>query len=390
MRTLLPTALLLALLTPAAASAAQEPTGDRAQAHDRPLRHALDRYVAAGVPGAVVLVRDGDRTTRITSGVGRLDSPQPIRATDRFRVGSLTKTYTATVVLQLVGEGRLSLQDTVERWLPGRVPNGENVTLRQLLTHTGGLGDYFQHAGFFDPFFAGDLQHFWTPQDLLDAAVAEPPVFPPGTGWQYSNTGYMLLGHVIQAATGESIQEHLQRRIFGPLRLRDTSFDVQPEIAGRHAHGYSRLPSPSQDLVDVTDWSPSYAWSAGAIVSTADDTATFYGALLAGRVLRPDLLEQMKTTVPIGAGDEENYGTGLWHTRNVATVPGAQLSCGAVWGHDGDLLGYHADAFVRADRKRVAVLLGTYSKDEYDTSILRAQVDVLEAALCGEARRGND
>ncbi len=392
MRTLLPTGLLLAaaLLAPAAASAALQPTGDRSEAHGHGLRHALDRYVASGVPGAVVLVRDGNRTTRITSGAGRLNSREPIRATDRFRVGSLTKTYTATVVLQLVGEGRLSLQDTVERWLPGRVPNGEHVTVRQLLMHTSGLGDYFQHPGFFDPFFAGDVQHFWTPRDVIDAAVAEPPVFAPGTAWQYSNTGYVLLGLVVQSATGESIQSHLQRRIFGPLRLRDTSFDVQPVMAGRHAHGYSRLTSPSQDLVDVTDWSPSYAWSAGAIVSTADDTATFYAALLAGRVLRPALLEQMKTTVPIGAGAEENYGMGLWHSRNISTVEGAQLSCGAAWGHDGDLLGYHADAFVSADRRRVAVLLGTYSKDEYGPTILQAQFDVLEAALCGEGRRGNN
>ena len=96
----------------------------------------------------------------------------------------------------------------------------------------------------------------------------------------------------------------------------------------------------------------------------------------------------MKTTVPMGAGEEENYGMGLWHTRSMM-IPGAQLSCGAVWGHDGDILGYHADAFVRPDRKRVVVLLGTYSKDEYDLGILQAQFDVLEAALCGEGRRGN-
>lgn len=391
MRKLLPTVLLAAaaLCAPAAASAADKQQSEHAVGHGSALRHALDRYVASGVPGAVVLVRDRDRVTRVTSGVGRVESREPVRVTDRFRVGSLTKTYTAAVVLQLAGEGRLSLQDTVERWLPGRVPNGENVTLRQLLTHTGGLGDYFQHPGFFDPFFEGDVQHLWTPQDLLDAAVAEAPIFPPGTRWQYSNTGYMLLGHIVQAATGDSIQAQLQRRIFGPLRLRHTSFDVQPVIAGHHAHGYSRLPSASQELVDVTDWSPSYAWSAGAIVSTADDTATFYRALLTGRVLRRELLAQMKTTVPIGAGEEENYGMGLWHTRSIATVPGARLSCGAVWGHDGDLLGYHADAFVREDRKRVVVLLGTYSKDEYDQSMLAAQFDVLEAALCGEVRRGN-
>jgi D-alanyl-D-alanine carboxypeptidase len=197
----------------------------------------------------------------------------------------------------------------------------------------------------------------------------------------------MLLGHIVQAATGDSIDTQLQRRIIRPLRLRDTSFDLQPQIAGHHAHGYSRLPSDTGELIDVTDWSPSYAWSAGAIVSTADDTATFYSALLNGHLLRPELLAQMKATVPIGAGPDENYGTGLWHTRSVA-IPDSRLSCGAVWGHDGDILGYHADAFARADRKRVVVLLGTYSKDEYDLDTLHAQFHVLETALCGTPRTG--
>ena len=318
MRTLLFIVVLTAvgLLAPAVANAGPSEL-DR---HHGPLRQALDRYVATGVPGAVVLVRDGDRTTRLTSGVDRLESNESVRATDRFRVGSITKTYVATVLLQLVGERRVSLEDTVERWLPGRVPNGRNVTVRQLMTHTSGLGDYFQQPGFFDPFFAGDTQHRWTPQDLLAAAVTVPPVFTPGSGWQYSNTGYMLLGHIVRAATGNPIETELQRRIFGPLRLHDTSFDTQPVMAGRHAHGYSRLPSESQALVDVTDWSPSYAWSAGAIVSTADDTATFYDALLTGRVLRPYLLAQMMTTVPMGAPGED-YGLGLWRTRGIA-LPG--------------------------------------------------------------------
>jgi D-alanyl-D-alanine carboxypeptidase len=289
-------------------------------------------------------------------------------------------------VLQLVGEGRLSLQDTVERWLPGRVPDGGNITLRQLLTHTSGLADYFGHPGFFDPFFAGDLQHVWTAADLLAAAVAEPPDFAPGTSWHYSNTGYMLLGHIVQAATGDSIDAQLQRRIIRPLRLEHTSFDLEPQIAGHHAHGYSREASAAGELVDVTDWSPSYAWSAGAIISTADDTASFYGALLGGRLLRPDLLAQMKTTVPMGLPDE-SYGLGLWHTRSVV-IPGSRFSCGAMWGHDGDILGYHADAFSRTDRPRVVVLLGSYSKDESDLATQHAQFDVLDTALCGAPPNG--
>src|SRR5207249_3944094 len=112
------------------------------------IQRALDRLTATGAPGAIVLVRDGNQTLRLTSGYGNLEKKTPMRTTDRFRIGSVTKTFVATVALQLVGKGTLALDDTVERWLPGLVPNGKTITVRELLNHTSGIFDYTNDQGF--------------------------------------------------------------------------------------------------------------------------------------------------------------------------------------------------------------------------------------------------
>jgi D-alanyl-D-alanine carboxypeptidase len=374
--------LIAAVLTSFAVSLAGVSSAAAGEPDAARLQRALDRYVAAGVPGAVALARDGRRITRVTAGVGRLDPRRPIRATDRFRVGSLTKTFTAVLVLQLARHGRLALDDTVERWLPGRVPGGDAITVRQLLSHTSGLFDYtLDTEATFGPFLAGDRDHIWAPLQLIDIAVAHPPDFPPGAAWQYSNTGYILLGLIVEAATHRSYARVLQRRILDPLRLRRTTLDTHGQIAGRYAHGYSRLLSPTGQLEDVSDLSPSWGWAAGALVSTADDVAAFYRALLAGRLLRRHELAEMQTTVSMGLPGED-YGLGLWRTHTVLISP-TPLPCGAAWGHNGDIFGYHADAFVRADGRHEVVLLGSLANDEYDAAVEAAQFDVLSAGLCG-------
>ncbi|MEA2178875.1 MAG: D-alanyl-D-alanine carboxypeptidase, partial [Solirubrobacteraceae bacterium] len=150
--------LVAALAVPAAASAL--PTAPQ-------LRRDVARAVAAGVPGVIVLVRDGPRTVSVAGGSARLKPRAPMRVDDRFRIASLTKTYVATVVLQLAGEGRLSLHDTVERWLPGMVPNGHHITLRHLLNHHSGLFDYFNDPQVLQPYLEGDLSRTWTPEQLV-------------------------------------------------------------------------------------------------------------------------------------------------------------------------------------------------------------------------------
>jgi D-alanyl-D-alanine carboxypeptidase len=363
-----------AIVAPAGAATVPR---DRLTASVPRLRAALDHLVAAGAPGAVVLVRDGHRTVRLASGFADPARKAPMRVTDRFRAGSVTKTFVSTVVLQLAGEGRLSLADTVERWLPGLVPNGQAITIGQLLNHTSGLFDYTQDRAVLRPYVRGHLRFVWAPRALVGRANAHPPLFAPGAGWSYSNTGYILLGLIVEAAAADSLPAELQQRVFRPLGLRHTTFDSAPRITGRHAHGY--LAPGKRPARDVSVFSPSFAWAAGALVSTADDLARFYRALLGGRLLRPDLLAAMKTTVAMGPPGEF-YGLGLWKTTSMGLSPTNKLACGPVWGHDGDFPGYTTDAFSSEDTRRQMVLL--VNTDSLRRPAQRALVRVGDIAAC--------
>ncbi len=261
MRRACPLLAVVALLAIAGVAAtAVTATPYRAAGRETQLQRALDRVVAAGVPGAVLLVREGDRTIRLASGSENLKPRTPMRADDRFRVGSITKTFVATVVLQLVGERRLALEDTVERWLPGVVPNGKRITLHQLLNHTSGLFDYGGDRKFIAEAYRHPLKD-WTPRQIVAVATAHKPRFAPGMGWSYSDTNYYVLGLIVEAATKHSLARELRDRIFTPLRLRATSLPSAPAIAGRYAHGYFLRPRQ-----DVSVGSPSVFWAAGALV----------------------------------------------------------------------------------------------------------------------------
>ena len=174
------------------------------------------------------MIRDKNRTVSIASGLGNVDEQTPMRPGDRFRIASHTKTYVATVVLQLVSEGKLRLDDTVEQWLPGLVPNGDEITIRQLLNMTSGLFDYEQDPRVFAPYINGDLGYHWSPLELVQIAVSHEPLFEPGATQSYSNTGYILAGLIIEAATGNTLRGELSHRIFRPLDLRATSFPTSP------------------------------------------------------------------------------------------------------------------------------------------------------------------
>jgi D-alanyl-D-alanine carboxypeptidase len=367
-------ALGVAVGATAAAAAPQ-----RAAAREPELQRALDRVVAAGVPGAVALVRDGNRTIRLASGSGNLNAKTPMRTGDRFRVGSVTKTFVATVVLQLVGEGKLRLTDTVERWLPGVVPNGGRITLRMLLNHTSGLFDYggdrkWLAAAYRDP------MRDWPPREIVAVATAHKPHFAPGAGWSYSNTNYVVLGLIVEAATKHPLATELRHRILTPLQLHGTSLPTQPRIGGRYAHGYFLRP-----LQDVSDGSPSVVWAAGALVSTADDIATFYRALLGGRLLSPELLREMRTTVTPASGF--SYGLGLQKLDG---------PCGTFWGHSGGSPGYAVDALNGKNGQRQVVVL-VNATDPLTPSLKnfrsfnaperagRALERFIETAYCGNA-----
>jgi D-alanyl-D-alanine carboxypeptidase len=343
------------------------------------LQYALDRLIASGVPGAVVLARDGNRTITLAGGYGNLKQKTPTKATDRFRVGSITKTFVATVVLQLVGENKLGLDDTIEQWLPSVVPNGKSITVRQLLNMTSGLFDYLNDGDTTvdDRLFKGDLTYRWSPLELIAISNAHKPRFTPGTGWSYCSTCYVLLGLMVEKSTGNPLGTELRRRVFVPARLRSTSFDTQPRIAGPHAHGYERV--VANRLTDVSVLSPSYGWAAGAVVSNAGDLARFYRALLGGRLLRPDLLRAMESRVRIGSsGRFAPYGLGLFRSS---------LGCGVVFGHAGSIAGYEAHAYSSKDGRRQAVVLvslGSYSQSKRTASAIES---ALATAYCTKSLR---
>jgi D-alanyl-D-alanine carboxypeptidase len=326
--------------------------------------------VAAGSPGALVLVEHGASRTQAAVGLADLRGRVALRGGDRFRAGSITKSFVAVVVLQLVREGRLSLDDSVQRRLPGLVPNGRLVTIRQLLAHTSGIADYTADELFLRR-TASEPGRTWRPRELVDRAVRMGPVGPPGGRFSYASTNYILLGLVVERVTGTTVGEQLQRRIFAPLRLRDTSFVPGARVTGRHAHGYA--PSAHDGIVgslatarDRSAASASWAWAAGAVVSSAPDLSRFFRALLAGRLLPKRLLEQMRPAP--GA----RYGLGLATFRT---------PCGPAVGHTGNLLGTVSAAWSTPDGgRRVVGMTNSYPLSPAADTAFR---HLLETAFCG-------
>jgi D-alanyl-D-alanine carboxypeptidase len=330
-------ALAAALIVPAAAFTAACGSTDDNDAAPRPpakaaaarptLDSQLRRVVAAGAPGAIALVNDGHEVRLHAAGVADRPTDRALRPTDRFRAGSMTKSFVAAAALQLVGEGKLSLNDSVERWLPGILPYGERVTVRQLLNLTSGVPD--NQGPVEAEFLKGNMTRSWSPRELVALVAHKKPDFAPGSSWAYSNTNYVLAGLIIERATGHRLGRELERRIFTPLRLRHTSFPVNASaIAGSHASGYAFL---EDKLRDVTVLNPSGMWAAGNLVSTAADIAHFWHVLLGGKLLAPAQLAAMKTTVHAWKGTPFRYGLGI---QEIPTP------CGTLWGNGGDLAGY--------------------------------------------------
>jgi D-alanyl-D-alanine carboxypeptidase len=348
------------------------------------LQQALDKLVSDGVPGAIALQRQGPQERRAASGVADLETKRPIRATDRFRIGSITKSFVSTVVLQLVGERRLSLDDSVERWLPGVVPHGDAITVRVLMNHTSGLYDYLD--GPFTLQLLHDPLTTVQPLQAVQYAVAHPPLFAPGTRYSYSNTNYILLGMIVAAVDKAPAQRQMAspafdvyRRIIGPLRLWHTSFPLtDPDIHRRHAHGYLMDLPPELGfpaILDTTRFNPSAAWTAGAIISTLDDIADFHHALFTGALLRPDQQRELQTTVPGDAG--QDVGLGVFKI---------QTPCGPAWGHGGGTPSHASYSAIAPDGSRQAVVMVTRGgADLWPPQITADFARALVTAFCGQA-----
>lgn len=318
-----------ALTPPATAAPGGAGAGTAGEPDPAALQAALDRIVTAGGTAALARVEGfGCRWTG-SSGAAVLGRPHPPAPTGHFRIGSITKTFVSTVVLQLVGQRRLGLDDPVQRWLPGALPDGGRITVRHLLQHTSGLFNYtdilFADA---DEFLRNRFRTF-SAEQLLALAVAQPPLFEPGTSWSYSNTNYVVLGLIIERITGRRYGAEVARRVLRPLDLDNTHVPgARARLPHPHARGYLGVERDGQPtLVDVTELNPSIAWAAGEMVSTTRDLNRFLRALLGGRLVRPAQLAEMLT--PVG---EAEYGLGVYRFQ----VPGGPT----LWGHDGGIPGF--------------------------------------------------
>jgi len=301
---------------------------------------------------------------------------------DRFRVHSVTKTFVAAAALRLAEQGKLHLDDTVEHWLPGLLPRGEGdtITVRQLLQHTSGLSNLDDPASSasLDSELNKDIAHVFPPGELIALAARQPLDFQPGTSWNYSNTGYLVLGKIMEKATGLPLGTVLARQLFRPLGLRSTTFDAGPKIGGRFAHGY--IADADGKYTDGTTLTAG-AWAAGAIVSTAGDLATFYADLLAGKVLRPSSLRSMTTTVRASGPYYNLQRAGLGIFRYTVFCSGGKQR--EAWGHTGGNPATTDVVLASRDGSRVVVLMVNTGGLLPETFFPRADAAYCRAAAAG-------
>ncbi|WP_172386934.1 serine hydrolase [Streptomyces sp. MNP-20] len=342
-----------------------------------PLQQVVNAIHDTGTVGVLAQVRSPGVRHPARAGTAELGTGQPVPWDGRFRIGSATKTFTATVMLQLVGEGQLSLDDSVERWLPGAVEgnghDGRLITVRRLLQHTSGIPDVLgdipalnSAAG-----YRAERLRTYTPQELVALAMRHPAPNKLGV-WSYSNTNYILAGMIIKKVTGHSWADEVNARIIGRLGLTKTSTPgTSASIPGAHAHGYRAFGTGT--VLDVTEFNPSAVDASGSIISSADDLSRFYTALLDGRLLEPAELDEMTTTVSapqLGEGAE--YGLGL-----------AKLSLpcgsGSYFTHVGSVSGYRTQVGVTPDATRTAVVLATGDGDEHTQDAIKR---LMEQELC--------
>nr|WSW68167.1 beta-lactamase family protein [Streptomyces sp. NBC_00995] len=378
-------ALLLAPSGGPAAVADPQPTD--------PLQRRVDAIHDTGVVGVSAEVTAPGTRAVARAGVAERGARSPMPPGGRFRIGSATKTFTAAVVLQLVGEGRLSLEDTVERWLPGVVrgagPDGACVTVRQLLQHTSGIPEVLPAIAALNSVHGYRAERFrtYTPQELAGLAMRRPEGVSAEATWSYSNTNYILAAMIIREVTGRSWDREVEDRIIRPLGLSGTSMPgTSPFVPGRHAHAYTAF-GRSTDTgtgagtgrgagIDVTVLDPSMAIGSGAVISTTHDLSRFYAALLRGRLLEPAELAEMTATVS-APGMGVSYGLGL------GELP---LTCGGTYyGHPGELLGYRTWAGVTRDGSRTAVV---YATSEGGPDTQQAMRTLVDQELCGAHRPG--
>ncbi|GAA5768162.1 D-aminopeptidase [Streptosporangium roseum] len=344
---------------------------------DRPeLQKAIEEIVDSGLAGVTMRVHDERGEWAGSAGEAELGGSAKPPINGHVRIGSNTKTFTATVVLQLVAEGKIGLDTPVDDYLP-EFGLDERITVRMLLQHTSGVfnfsGEIYDDGtiapGIPIPYSTTGKEWMdnrfktYRPQELVELALSKPPRFEPGTGWSYSNTNYVLARLLIEKVTGRSVAEEMQRLILGPLGLSGTVVPEGPEIPEPHAQAYYRYEDGGeQKTIDITRQNPSWISSGGDMISTTQDLHTFISALLGGKLLPAPLLAEMCTPHPTGIPNMD-YGLGVF----VLTTDGG----GTVISHNGAAVGHAALMYSTPDGSKT-LTAALNCVDDADLSIAAA------------------
>jgi D-alanyl-D-alanine carboxypeptidase len=322
---------------PAASSAsAAEPV-----AWDAKLTEAIPKAMQqASIPGAIIGVwKDGKAPYVKAFGVRDAATGEPMAPDLHMRIGSVTKTFVTTAILQLVDQGKVGLDDPISKYVPG-VPSGEAITIRQLAGMRSGLFDYSDVTQAAMP---NDPQRRYTPQDLLGIISQHQPVFPPDAKFDYNNSNTVLLGLVVEKVSGQSLDRYIDEHIVQPEHLTHTVFPADATLPSPHARGYTKM--PDGQIVDGTDWNPSWGWAAGQMVSTADDLHTWARDLATGKLLSPAAQrDREKFQIAPSEGDGALYGLGV------------EYQFGWI-GHNGNITGYQTYAYYLPTEKTTLVVM---------------------------------
>ena len=326
-----------------------------AQQADERLERALGQIVAMpnGPPGVSALVQRGKVRELHTAGRSKLDAAGPIRLNQHMRIASVTKAFTGAVTLRLVERGKLALGDTVGEIRPDLPATWHAITVRQMLYHTGGLPNYTATPAF-QSYFADHISDFISVPQIIGFAASEPLDFPPGSRYEYSNTGTIVLGLMAETVTGRSYAKLLKRLVLRPLGLDETTFPSGLELPKPFVRGYLDE-GPGQPPFNVSQLiSPSGTWSAGGIVSTPRDVNTFIRAWAGGRLLRDPAVRRAQTAFlpPFSGGDPPGPG----QNRGGLTLYRYRTRCGVVFGHSGNFPGFTQWVAASPDGTRSAVV----------------------------------
>ena len=310
------------------------------------LEQAVDNAATKyAIPGAIVGVwspKDGDMV--LMKGKADLETGAAMKRADRVRICSITKTFTVTVVLELVDEGKLSLNDKLSTFYPD-IPHADQTTIRQLCNMTAGIFSYDEDASFMNTYIE-DPNKVWEPKEQVALAVAHPPYFLPGEGWRYSNTNAIILAMIIKNLTGNDVRSEIRSRLTNRLRLNSTYYPEGTGIEGAHAHGY--LEGEGENLTDGAHlFDPSGMGASGALISNLNDLKTWVITLANGDLLEKDTQKQRTTFVP---GDYDYFGIKMQYGLGIMSYEG-------FLGHPGDGLGYTNAAFHSPETGTTIVVL---------------------------------